>query len=321
MRLLAGLIVALALAAAAVVGFRHDITIRLLTPGKAPPLLDKKTDHPDAIWVDDYFAVIPLKSEGGRTWAIAEPRYYQQSFNYLIEGEDEAILFDAGPGYRDIAAIAAGLTDLPITFVPSHFHYDHVGNNVTFERVAVIDLPHIRSRAPDNALLLTDDEHLGVGEGVPAPTLRITRWLARGEVIDLGGRELKVLYTPGHTNDSISLLDVRSNAVFTGDYLYPGPLYAFLPNSNMGDYHQATERVLANINAATRLYGAHRPGPPIMPVLSSVDVQDLYSTLNQIRSGSAESEAIYPASYTVNERLVLLTEPTWLQSWTPSYAD
>ncbi len=71
---------------------------------------------------------------------------------------------------RDIRATAESLTDLPITLLPSHFHYDHIGNNITFERIAVVDLPYLRERAPDNLLTLTNAEHLGMAEGFAAPT-------------------------------------------------------------------------------------------------------------------------------------------------------
>jgi glyoxylase-like metal-dependent hydrolase (beta-lactamase superfamily II) len=57
-----------------------------------------------------------------------------------------AILFDAGPGLRDIRAVAESLTTLPITFLPSHLHYDHVGNTVSIEHVALIDVAATRAR-------------------------------------------------------------------------------------------------------------------------------------------------------------------------------
>ena len=50
-------------------------------------------------WHDDYFTVMAIDPD---TFAIGEPRYWQQNFNYLIVGETRAILFDAGPGVRDI---------------------------------------------------------------------------------------------------------------------------------------------------------------------------------------------------------------------------
>ena len=248
-------------------------------------------------------------------FAIGEPRYYQQNFSYLILGSERAILFDAGPGHRDIRPVATSLTDLPITFIPSHFHYDHIGNTITFENVAVVDLPYLRERAPEGRLQLSPEEHFGEVEGFATPTLEVDEWLAPGSKIDLGGRALTVLYTPGHTEDSISLFDPASGFLFSGDFIYPGPLFAFLPNSGMGDYLQGTEKILNVASARTRIFAAHRVEAPGAPELEPRDVMDLQSALHAIRNGELEGAGFYPRVYPVNERMELHAEPPWLQNW------
>lgn len=149
---------------------RHYILFNVMGSGEPPPLLEESAELASSRWYADYFTIEDIDA---RTFAIGEPLYYQQNYSYLIAGTERAILFDAGPGYRDIRAVAESLTDLPITFIPSHFHYDHVGNRITFEHVAVVDLPRLRMRAPDNKLALTWYEHLGSGEGINAPTLEV----------------------------------------------------------------------------------------------------------------------------------------------------
>ncbi len=295
---------------------RHILLIHFSGSGAAPPLLDPAEESPNSRWFDDYFLIEPIDSQ---TYAIGEPRYLQQNFSYLIIGEERAVLFDAGPGHRDIRGVAESLTELPITFVPSHFHYDHVGNQVTFDQVAVVDLPYLRARATDNQLTLNWQEHLGASEGVEAPTLYVNEWLSPGDIMSLGGRDLRVLYTPGHTEDSISLLDLDSGDLFTGDFIYPGPLYAFLPNSGMGDYLQGAETVLNAASANTVLLGAHRVEAPGLPRLNTSDVADLRNTLVAIKAGEAQSTGIYPVSYPVNDQLELLAEPKWLQDWAPKH--
>ena len=84
--------------------------------------------------VDDYWAVQPIDAD---TTAIGEPRYYQQNYAYLIMGERRALLFDAGSGTRDnITHIVAGLTQLPVTVMPSHLHFDHTGGIKPFTSIA-----------------------------------------------------------------------------------------------------------------------------------------------------------------------------------------
>ena len=297
---------------AVIVWQRHYLMFSVLSSGEPPPLKERSEEHPDARWYDNYFIVEEIDP---RTFAIGEPLYHQQNFSYLIAGEARAVLFDAGPGYRDIRAVAESLTDLPITFVPSHFHFDHTGNLITFDRVAVVDLPYLRVRARGNRLTLTWREHLGAFEGVDTPTLVVDEWLPIGSLMQLGGRDLRVLYTPGHTTDSISLLDTESGALFTGDFIYPGPLFAFLPNSSLPEYLAGTVNVLRDASADSALYTAHRVQAPGVPTLDMTDVADLQETLLSIRSGNADGEGFYPHVYPVNERLELLAEPPWLQDW------
>ncbi len=291
---------------------RHYLVFEVMVSGSPPPLLEKSAEHPDSRWFDGYFVVENIDD---RTFAIGEPLYQQQNFSYLITGSERAVLFDAGPGYRNIRAVVEALTDLPITFVPSHFHFDHTGNSVTFERVAVVDLPYLRDRADGNELTLAWYEHLGSMEGIEAPTLAVDDWLTIGSEIELGDRNLRVLYTPGHTNDSISLLDTSSGAVFVGDFIYPGPLFAFLPNSSLKEYLEGSENVLSEVASGSSLFAAHRDSPPGIPTLSTSDVRDLQETLRSIRDGAANGHGIYPRVYEVNERIDLLAEPPWLQDW------
>jgi glyoxylase-like metal-dependent hydrolase (beta-lactamase superfamily II) len=311
--LLPGLLL-LALAAVAV-DHRHRLLLWYFSSAEIPALLEAADEGPGVRWMDDYFIVQVIDPQ---TFAIGEPRYHQQNFNYLIAGSERAILFDAGPGYRDIRPIAEALTGLPLTFVPSHFHFDHVGNQVTFERVAVADLPHLRARATGGRLQLEWHEHLGSAEGYAAPALQVDEWLRPGSVIELGGRNLRVLYTPGHTDDSISLLDETAGLLFSGDFLYPGPLYAFLPNSRMGDYLQGAETVLTAA-ADARVFGAHRDGPPGAPEQSLADVRDLQAALQAIRAGTLDGEGFYPVTYLVSPTMQLLAEPAWLQDWAARY--
>ncbi len=281
--------------------------------GEPPPLLPAREEGPDVRWLDDYFTV---ESVAVDTYAIGEPRYAQQNYNYLIIGEEKSLLFDAGPGIRDIRGIAESLTDKPIVFLPSHFHYDHVGNEVTFEEIAVVDLPHIRSRVDESGLLtLLPMEHLVMAEGVAAPTWEVDHWWPPGSEIDLGGRTLMLLYTPGHTTDSVSLLDEANQILFSGDYLYPGDLYGFLTNSSMADYQATALTLLGNLNPDVVLLGAHRVAPPGAPRLGYRDVEDLATGLRGIREGEIDGTGSYPQAFPINDRLTMLAEPRWLQRW------
>jgi hydroxyacylglutathione hydrolase len=292
---------------------RRELLVFAFVFGQGDPGLSAAVDQgASAEWVDDYYTVEQINE---RTFAIGEPRYYQQNFNYLLVGSERAILFDAGPGVRDIRPIAESLTDLPITFVPSHFHYDHVGADFEFERVALADLPGFRDRVRDGRFELRTLEHLGFAEGYARRSFEVTEWIKPGDLISLGDRTLQVVLTPGHTPDSISLVDLASGYVFSGDFIYPGPLYAFLPNSRMGDYAAGAETLLGAIEEDVRVFGAHRVDPAGLPELAFDDIKDLRDSLAAIRQGYLAGDSGYPETFEVNGRVEILAEPLWLQRW------
>ncbi len=297
---------------------RHSLLLLLLGTGEEPELLENVADVPGGEWFDDYFVIVALDAN---TFAIAEPRYWQRNFNYLIVGSERAVLFDAGAGHREIGPVVDHLTTLPVTFIPSHFHFDHVGNDISFDHVAVIDLPHLREQSDGNRLTLTWEQYLGAAEGLEQPVLEIDEWLPPNSDIDLGNRTLRLLYTPGHTDDSISLLDQQGGYLFTGDFLYPGPLAAIFPNSGMGDYLQATETIIAQAPPDSTLFGAHRMEDGGVPSLEMAHVRDLRDSLQRIRSGEQSGSGLYPRVYVVNDTLEIWADPAFLQRWELTYPE
>jgi len=81
--------------------------------------------------------------------------------------------------------------------------------------------------------------------GAPGrPTFRITEWWTPDADVDLGGRVLRVLSVPGHTPESLALYDAERGRLFSGDYLYPGDLFAFVPGSDLAGYRETAQRLL-----------------------------------------------------------------------------
>ncbi|MEL7186166.1 MAG: MBL fold metallo-hydrolase, partial [Pseudomonadota bacterium] len=281
--------------------------------GEIPALLPAQDEGVGVRWYDDYFTIQQIAPD---TFAIGEPRYLQQTYSYLIIGRERALMFDGGPGIHNIKLVAQSLTDKPITFLPSHLHYDHVGNNITWAHVALPNLPSIRSRTEDGIFSPTDRQFLGFVEGWDeAPKWRVDEWVRHGEEIDLGGRVVTLYATPGHTRDSVSLYDARNGLLLSGDYLYPGSLYAFLPGSSVNDYLQTATELVAAIPPDTTIYGAHSDNEPGAPVLEFGDLADLEAALFLLEAKTLEGDGTYPQYFRVNERLGLLAEPRWLQDW------
>ncbi|MES0827976.1 MBL fold metallo-hydrolase [Ruegeria sp. SCP11] len=300
--------------------FRFHVLIFALSSDEPRPLLEARDEGPNVTWFDDYYIVEKIAEN---TYAIGEPRYWQHNFNYLIVGEERAFLLDAGPGIRDIRPVVKSLTDKPLTVGFSHLHYDHVGNEITFERVALIDLPHLRAQAVNDKLTPTPLQHLGRVEGIEAPTLTVAEWLKPGSEIDLGGRSLKVLYTPGHTDGSMSLYDKENNIIFTGDVITEAILLELLPNGSMADLEYTANYIKDSTNDDIRIYSGHRlitkQGAPKQTI---GDVEDVRTALQSIRERKQSAKGLaYPSIYTVNDHMVIWADYPWVQNWKRTYPD
>lgn len=261
--------------------------------------------------VDDYFAVEDL---GQGTFAIGEPRYYQQNYSYLIVGKARAVLFDSGSGTRDISAVIGRLTKLPVTVIVSHLHFDHLGGIIPFEHVAMIDLPETRADVSGSFFRPKRYEYMGLIDGLAAPSIRVGEWLEPGAIIDLGGRSLKVLSTPGHTPSSVALFDAQNRRLFIGDFIYPTTLYAFLPGASLSAYQATAKMLLDKLPADAVLWTAHccrKNGGVSAPWLSMRDLSDLDVALTAVRAGEGHAKGFYPRVFPVNEEMTLATGFPW----------
>lgn len=262
-------------------------------------------------WFDDWFA---LREVAPGIHAIGEPRFHQINWNYLVLGKERALLFDTGPGVRDILQVVKALTPLPLTAMPSHMHFDHTGNITRFFDVAVADLPLLRAFEKDGMLQEPGNLFLGHYEGMKWTPFRVSQWLPPGHVIDLGGRRLEVIHTPGHSPDHVALWDKEADVLLAADFLYLGALYAQVAGSNLADYERVCESLLTRIGPKSRIFGAHGmpdgKGQHTAPELAKTDAEALLSTLKTLKK-SGET----PSRVEVNERMYLLIGPHAYEAW------
>jgi hydroxyacylglutathione hydrolase len=285
--------------------YEFDVGGHMRTP------LPKPTAPVAGRWFDDYFLIESLDPT---TFAIGEPRYYQGNYSYLILGAQRAVLFDAGTGLRDIVPVVRSLTNLPVTVIPSHLHFDHVGALGRFDRTALLDDLSLRARAPDSRLTLRRYEFLGFADRLPIPTFRVDEWWTPDSSIALGGRRLRVLATPGHTPTSLSLYDEDRHQLFAGDFIYPGYLYAFLPGASRSAYLATTRRLLSIIDPDTQILAAHMADPPApvrAPVLQVADLRALERALTSINEDHLPSGGFYPRLFPVQDSIRFATGWVW----------
>jgi glyoxylase-like metal-dependent hydrolase (beta-lactamase superfamily II) len=237
---------------------------------------------------DNWFEVYRVRPG---VFAIYEPRQEEEVISYLILGGKQALLFDTGMGISDIKKLVEGLTQLPVSVINSHTHNDHVGDNWRFSRIFGMETPFTRENAKgskaDAQAELGPDSICGplpAGFDAAAYATRpfhVTEWIHGGEEIDLGGRVLEVIATPGHTPDSISLWDAANGLLFTGDMYYPGPIFLYRPETSLDAYEASIQKMAAL--KATLLLPAHN-----VPAADPAALPRVLAAMKQVRNGKIQ---------------------------------
>jgi glyoxylase-like metal-dependent hydrolase (beta-lactamase superfamily II) len=249
-------------------------------------------------------------------FAIYEPHQAEETISYLIVGEKRALLFDTGMGISDLKKVIARLTKLPIILLNSHTHNDHVGDNWEFSRIYGMDTDFTRQNARgsrvDAQTEITSDQICG---GLPkgfdsnayaTRPWKITAYIHDGYRFDLGNRTLEVIATPGHTPDSISLLDRVNGLLFTGDTYYPAPIWLFRPETDLDAYAVSIRRLAALAPQVKVVMGAHN-----IPVASPTLLAKLVAAFDAVRAGKVQPLPDSPGKvlYKVDDISFLMRAP------------
>ena len=223
-------------------------------------------------------------------YAIYEPRQAEETISYLIVGDKQALLFDTGMGISDIKKTVQELTTLPIVVLNSHTHNDHVGGNWEFDTVYSLDTEFTRKNAKGSREAAQAELSPGsicgqLPDGFDAKTYatkpwKITRYVYSGDKIDLGNRTLEIISTPGHTPDSICLLDSANGLLFTGDTYYPAPIWLFRPETDLNAYVASVERIAALTPKLKLVLGQHN-----VPMAQPSVLPRLLAAIQAVRAG------------------------------------
>ena len=139
-------------------------------------------------------------------------------------------------------------------------------------------------------------EHLGAIEGFETPTWSVDYWWKPGDAIPLGDRELYVVHTPGHSKESISLLDTENQLLLTGDYLYTGPLYVYFPGASMQDYLRHSAHLAGRNTRSTLFRRSPNCATGATRIIATRPLTDLKRSLELIRDGKLQGEGLWPTA-------------------------
>jgi len=178
--------------------------------------------------------------DGTNTWLIAEP------------GSAAAVVVDPGPDdeghLRRVHALAADADQQVSRILLTHGHRDH---SAGARRLAEL------TGAP--VLALDPAQRLGA-EG-----------LGSGDVVTAAGCEIRVIATPGHTADSVSLLLPADRAVLTGDTVLGRGTTMISRDGSLGDYLASLDRLRALADSAALIAVLPGHGPIVADPAARLD--------------------------------------------------
>lgn len=233
-----------------------------------------------------------------RTYAVEEKTPFTQALCYLLCGEDAALLVDTGMPFGDIKKVAQKLTSLPVTVVNTHAHVDHIGSNFRFDAICYHgdDRPVFALHTSPDYIAELMAYALPPAARPLAPVIkRLMRaktsgqysYIQDGHVFHLGGRDIEVLHTPGHSPGCVCLLDRQVRMLFTGDTLCEWGILLDLACSCPPETYLASVR---RIKALSPAFDRILPGHHGWPVDKGC-IDDYEACAAGILDGSAQIEA------------------------------
>jgi glyoxylase-like metal-dependent hydrolase (beta-lactamase superfamily II) len=242
---------------------------------------------------------------------------------YLLDAPRPALI-ECGPA-RSVQNVVAGLRALGMDpddlayLVLTHIHLDHAGGagdvaaafpNATIV-VSDVGARHLHEPERLNASserVYGELFHTVYGACTPIDAARI-RGVVDGDTLDLGGgRELELLYTPGHAKHHVGVHDSGTDAIFSGDSVgvkLPGMTH-IRPATPPADFH--LEAALASLQRyvdrePTRVYLAHY-GPVDPPA------EALHEAIDRLRLWAATAEDAYRNETSARARDAIAGGPT-----------
>src|SRR5262245_50670252 len=192
---------------------------------------------------------------------------YVRANMYLVRGRDMDLLIETGMGVSRLSEAVQTTPGKPLLALATHIHLDHVGSlNEFADRAGATHSAAAFATMPDEATYahMFRDLPQAVSRP-PAPNWQaaayriesapLTRLLGEGGVVDLGDRQFQVLHLPGHSPDSIGLVDEENGVFFSGDAIYDDLLIDDLPDSDRAAYRNTMARV-ARL-PVSMAYGGH----------------------------------------------------------------
>lgn len=231
----------------------------------------------------------------------------------FVMGEQCVAIIDSGGSYREGELLKQALrdiTELPVCYVVNtHVHPDHILGNAAF----VDDKPVFVGHEKLPAALASREEHYArnfsesLGDAYTGTEFIAADTLVSPDApitLDLGGRQLLVrAYTTAHTDHDLTVLDEKTQTLWTGDLLFRERIPAI--DGSINGWIDVLEQL------QTQSYQAIIPGHGPAAIGEDADWDKLISYLKtlreQIRTVINDLGTLQQATVTVG----LSERPNW----------
>lgn len=181
------------------------------------------------------------------------------TLSYLIidDGSHNAAIID--PNIEDLQRIldTASEEHARITqIIDTHTHADHVSAAGELKRLTGAPLV-MHENTKNKWKIIDEGDEFGIGDILRTnASFEVDRFVEDGDEITIGGSKMLVLFTPGHTDNHISLL--LGDNVFTGDLLLIGQAgRSDLPGGNPREQYDSLFNKILKLPAATKIHPGH----------------------------------------------------------------
>ena len=246
---------------------------------------------------EDWFEVYEIAIN---LFVFHEPRHYETTIVNLLIGQQKAALIDTGCGIGNLRKAVEEITDKPVIVINTHTHLDHLGSNPQFDEIAMFDHPLSRRVAENGVSHQIMQTEILAENLVVKPWPRyfepsrfallpfeVSHWLMDGDRLNIGGRDLEVIYTPGEAADHICLLDRVDRILFCGDILLHGPVWTHLEGGSLEDLITSYKRLMSFWNDFDYLMPGHNE-----PWLDKDLLPEALAGAEKVISGQAEFREI-----------------------------
>ena len=182
------------------------------------------------------------------------------TLSYIVYDEKNKVGAIIDPNIEDVQKISYMIDELEITVThifDTHTHADHVSGAANLKEY-FSDAQIVMHEATKNKFeVLKHAAKFGIEDILEANAkIEIDKYVNDGDEIKTGNLTFKILHTPGHTDNHISIL--INDAVFTGDLLLIGQAgRSDLPGGNPEEQYDSLFNKITTLPGSTQIYPGH----------------------------------------------------------------